>query len=312
MDRDVPRNEPPAAPIVSTGTSGSADEPAGVMRRAEPVREFLLIPFGEIRVDRPIAGRSFFFARDHAESAVAWFESLGRKLAIDYEHQSLEKPRGRADGLRPAAGWIGRLEIREDGLWAAEVEWTDRARELIASGEYRYFSPVIYWADEEYRTLRALGPVALTNDPAMLGVPPLAAARSDAPATRCAARAFCTDRAAETQTTESLIAARREIEVLRKRLLAQEADAFVERGMRLGKITDANSMDWRADYLRDAREAEERLSRAPVTHPPGRWLTPAPDARTTAAVREGWWGADAADWEAFERAQAAGRVHITQ
>src|SRR6185436_3109707 len=119
----------------------------------------------------------FEFTRRHAESAAAWFASLGRKLAIDYEHQSFERHNTRADGLRPAAGWVGGLQVREDGLWAVDVTWTARAKELLAAGEYRYFSPVIFWTDEDYGDVAALGPVALTNDPAMRGVTPLAAAR---------------------------------------------------------------------------------------------------------------------------------------
>ncbi|MDX2199256.1 MAG: phage protease [Phycisphaerae bacterium] len=253
-----------------------------------PVNEFLLIPFGEVMVERPLAGRSFHFTRDHAEAATAWFAGLARPLAIDYEHQSIGPFNTREDGLRPAAGWIGGLETRSDGLWATDVRWTARAAELIGSGEYRFFSPVIYWSDEEYSQLISLGPVALTNDPAMHGVSALAAAR-------------------------------REIDDLRRQLQSQAADAFVERGMRLGKIVDATSIDWREDYRRDPQAAEVRLSRAPVLRPPGRVLSvdprgralslgDAPAAPGSAASRST--GVEPADLAAFERARAAGRVRI--
>ena len=43
---------------------------------------------------------------------------MGRKLAIDYEQQSFDRFNTRPDGLRPAAAWIGGLEIRDNGLWA--------------------------------------------------------------------------------------------------------------------------------------------------------------------------------------------------
>jgi hypothetical protein len=131
-----------------------------------PVGEFLLIPFGPVNVDRPISGRDYTFTRQHGRQAVAWFGRQQRKLAIDYEHQTLAGVGAHPEGLAPAAGWIGRLEIRADGLWAADVEWTDKARQLIAGGEYRYFSPVIYWTDKQYTELAGLGPVALTDDPA--------------------------------------------------------------------------------------------------------------------------------------------------
>ena len=150
---------------------------AGLVGKAggTPVREFLLVPFGPVQVDRPVSGGDFIFTREHAQAAVEWFARQGRKLAIDYEHQTLDQLNRRADGLAPAAGWIGGLEIRGDGLWAAGVEWTEQARTLLARGEYVYFSPVIYWADDNWSALTGLGPVALTNDPAMSGVRPLAA-----------------------------------------------------------------------------------------------------------------------------------------
>ncbi len=275
----------------------------------EPVREFRLIPFGQVRVERAIAGADFWFDRDQAEAAVAWFGGLGRKLAIDYEHQSFERLNTRDDGLRPAAGWIAALQVREDGLWASEVEWTARAAELLRSGEYRYFSPVIYWTDETQTELAALGPVALTNDPAMIGVAALAAGRA-------AIDAEADDESdgpvvATASLRQRLSAAEREVALLRRQLSGQAADAFVERGLFAGKITDATSMDWRAEYLREPAQAEARLGRAPVVLPPGRalalWgrgavapLAPAKD------VQAG--GFEPADLAAFERAQAAGRV----
>lgn len=260
-------------------------------RRAEPKAEWLLIPFGEVHCERPLSGGDFSFTRSHAEAAVRWFERLGRQLAIDYEHQSFDQLNSRPDGLRPAAGWIGGLEVRDDGLWAVNVTWTDRARQLLATGEYRYFSPVIYWADAEASEVAGLGPVALTNDPAMTGVPALAAGRNH----------------------ESDVDA--EITRLKRQLRLQEADTFVERGMRAGKIVEATSLDWRDDFLRDPEDAVLRLSRAPVVLPPGRVTQPeqlaAPASTNTLApntlARSG--EISAADMQAYDRARAAGRIH---
>jgi phage I-like protein len=85
------------------------------------------------------------------------FERRGNDLVIDYEHQTL------GGGEAPAAGWIKELVSREDGLYG-RVEWTDRAREFVASGEYRYDSPV-YDYDWETRRVLKLHHVALTNWP---------------------------------------------------------------------------------------------------------------------------------------------------
>jgi hypothetical protein len=271
--------------------------------RGEPVSQFLLIPFGQVTVERPVAGESFVFTPAHAESARRWFERMQRKLAIDYEHQSLDRCNTRSDGLRPAAGWIGGLEVRDDGLWAVDVAWTERARELLRTGEYRYFSPVIFWTDEDRTDVAALGPVALTNDPAMHGVAALAATRGPAPD-------------APRDPERALAAAREELAQLRRQLADQATDAFIERGLRLGKILESTDSDWRAEHQRDPELAEARLRRAPVLRPPGRICAPeALDAsRATAASVVGAPGmtgecvVEAEDLAVFARAASAGRV----
>lgn len=267
----------------------------------EPVSEFLLIPFGQVTVDSPLSGDGFVFTADHARAATRWFESLGRTLAIDYEHQSLDRFNTRDDGLSPAAGWIGGLDVRDDGLWATKVAWTPRAAELLRNAEYRYFSPVIYWADEDHNTLVALGPVALTNDPAMRGVQPLAARRTPA------------------DGSDELAVARAEILTLRAQLTRLQADTFIERGLRTGKIVPATVDDWRTEFAASPQRAEQRLAAAPVILPPGRVIAvdafgrpqPLPgsdnDARTI-DPRLHAWGPEADDLTAYDRAVAAGRV----
>ncbi|MBU0638051.1 MAG: phage protease [Planctomycetes bacterium] len=287
----------------------------------DPVTEWLLIPFGEVGVERPVAGGSFVFTRGHAESAKRWFDSLGRKLAVDYEHQSFDRLNARADGLRPAAGWIGGLEVRDDGLWAVDVTWTRRAQELLRSGEYRYFSPVIYWTDEDHSDVAGLGPVALTNDPAMHGVRPLTAARRRAEQAKATsdAEAAGQQSAVDPGTRAELEAAEAEIALLSARLQAQEAEAFVARGLRLGKVLESTRQDWWEDFLRDADMAEERLARAPVVAPPGRMVgvdRRGAVAALASAERDFRAGAEAyrsmgievEDLTAYERAAAAGRV----
>lgn len=301
LERDAGTSTDVAQPISCLAAHALADNDRG------PACEFLLIPFGEVEVERPVSGDSFVFTRTHAESAKRWFDRIGRKLAIDYEHQSFERLNRRADGLRPAAGWIGGLAVREDGLWAVDVTWTERATTLLRSGEYRYFSPVIYWTDEDQTDVAALGPVALTNDPAMHNVRPLAAGR---------AREHTTDADGDdttedtTRLTSALEEARRETHLLRRQLAAQEADTFVERGLRLGKVVDATSADWRDDYLRDPQGAEERLTRAPVLLPPGRVTAPPrrPHGAPRAANHATALAIENEDLEAYARAAADGRI----
>lgn len=300
------------APMFALSTSGG-----------EPVSEFLLVPVGEVTVERALAGESFVFTHHHAESAKRWFDSIGRKLAIDYEHQTFDAFNTRADGLRPAAGWIGGLDVRDDGLWAIDVVWTDKARELLRSGEYRYFSPVIFWTDEDCSDVAALGPIALTNDPAMRGVRPLVARRAAVSADAGSRGDGVRIPVGELEDGEAsvlrgeLATAREELSLLREQLRRQEADAFIERGMRLGKIIDGNSMDWREDYLRDPAAAEQRLARCPVLIPQGRALpldfrgTVRRLERSTAALGgAARWDVEDEDLAAYERALRAGRVRI--
>ena len=282
--------------------------------QSQPVTEWLLIPFGEIEVERPLSGESFTFTRRHAESAKLWFEALRRKLAIDYEHQTFDAHNSRPDGLSPAAGWIGGLEVRSDGLWAVDVSWTDRAVELLRSGEYKYFSPVIFWTDEDFSDVAALGPVALTNDPAMRGVQPLAASRV------LPAEDGSQDH--EAVPHKLLDDLQVEVSTLRKQIMARDADAFVEGGMRSGKILDSTSMDWRDDYLRDAKQTQQRLERVPVLRPPGRILKldargePLSGSRVDRLYSRDSetyrrLGIEPEDLEAFERAAVEGRVQVS-
>ncbi|WP_312563054.1 phage protease [Diaphorobacter sp.] len=95
-------------------------------------------------------------------------------FVIDYEHQTLNKATNGQPA--PAAGWFQGLEWREgQGLFMAQIEWTERARAMIAGGEYRYLSPV-FGFDSQTGAVTYIHSVALTNDPALIGLADLAAA----------------------------------------------------------------------------------------------------------------------------------------
>ena len=98
-------------------------------------------------------------------------ESRATDYPIDYEHQILEsKTNGQP---APAAGWFRRLEARDDGLYAVDVRWTPRARQMIEAGEYRYISPVFSYDKTTGRITRLLM-AAITNNPALDGLTDLA------------------------------------------------------------------------------------------------------------------------------------------
>lgn len=69
------------------------------------------------------------------------FAANGADLPVDYEHQA-DNPQAKASGPIPAAGWIKALKATSEGVFA-RIDWTDRARAMIAAKEYRFISPVI-------------------------------------------------------------------------------------------------------------------------------------------------------------------------
>ncbi|MDF3606025.1 phage protease [Paracoccus sp. DMF-8] len=83
---------------------------------------------------------------------------------MDYEHQN-DRPEARLNGPVPAAGWIKELMRQANGIWG-RVEWTARARDMIANREYRYLSPAI-------RYLMAGGKVTMIKGAGLVHSPAL-------------------------------------------------------------------------------------------------------------------------------------------
>ena len=90
------------------------------------------------------------------------FDARKVDTVIDYEHQSLY------GNEAPAAGWIKSMHIKDNKLYGM-VSWTDRAKEYIKNGEYRYLSPVFNFAAVDKKSGAWIGceleSVALTNTP---------------------------------------------------------------------------------------------------------------------------------------------------
>lgn len=101
-----------------------------------------------------------------AQQIIAAFDAGQTDLVVDYEHATLKA--AETGQQNPAAGWISKYVWDDDRGLMGEVKWTQRAKDMIDSGEYRYLSPVL-----EYDTLgnvRGLHSVALTNSPALDGM----------------------------------------------------------------------------------------------------------------------------------------------
>ena len=102
-------------------------------------------------------------------------------LLIDRDHLSHY-----SDKETRAAGWVMNIEKREDGLWAMP-KWTSEGAAEISNGIYRMVSPVLTNGEEVGQTADGIARVrpgrfirlALTNDPNIKGMQPLANRQSD-------------------------------------------------------------------------------------------------------------------------------------
>lgn len=118
-----------------------------------------IMPLGKFN---SVDGRDPWILKD-ATAVISQSLSRGRDLVFDYEHQTDHAVDNGQPA--PAAGWIKELEARTDGIWA-RVEWTPRAKEMLADREYRYLSPTFTYTKSGRVVTRILR-VALTNDPAL-------------------------------------------------------------------------------------------------------------------------------------------------
>ncbi|TYP84728.1 MULTISPECIES: phage protease [Nitrosomonas] len=141
-----------------------------------PAKEVQLLPAGQFRTidGRPFDAPHWSIDATLAASIIAEFESRINRTVVDYEHQTLLSAQNGQPA--PAAGWFGKLEWRESGLFAVDVEWTERASQMIEAGEYRYISPVFTY-DKKTGAIKRLLNAALTNNPALDGMDAVAASQ---------------------------------------------------------------------------------------------------------------------------------------
>ncbi|MBW7901255.1 MAG: phage protease [Rhodocyclaceae bacterium] len=140
---------------------------------APAAREIQLAPAGPAFRSADGSGRpgdvpAWRIDADIAERVIARCAARANRCVIDYEHQTLLAEKNGQPA--PAAGWFGALEWRDgQGLFAVDVEWTERAAAMIAAGEYRYLSPVFDY-DRRTGEVLTVRMAALTNDPGIDGM----------------------------------------------------------------------------------------------------------------------------------------------
>ncbi len=131
--------------------------------------EFCLFKFGENITSKG----SVYLDQDSAAECINTWKDQGNDLSLDYEHQAVKQA---VNGPIPAAGWF-KLGIKEDGLYAVGVEWTEQARTLLKNREYRYYSPAFY-TDFDSKVNEIIN-CALTNIPATKDMKPLVASKME-------------------------------------------------------------------------------------------------------------------------------------
>jgi phage I-like protein len=116
-------------------------------------------------------GDRILFDEESANSMMERYRARGIELMSDYEHQSLVRPPIEA----PASSKKWTPEVRSDGFYATDIKWTDRAKSMIAAGEYRYYSIAAKVNPKTQRAVEIIN-FALTNNPAANHIAPLKAA----------------------------------------------------------------------------------------------------------------------------------------
>jgi phage I-like protein len=139
--------------------------------------EFRLLPLGRFKSadgsGRPVGiPDGWLLSASAAKRVVALAAARSTRQVIDFEHQTLNAANNGKPA--PAAGWIGRFEVRDDGLYAVDVEWTAQAAEMIAAKQYRYISPVFPF-DPKTGEVRGIPYAALVNVPGLDGLTDLSA-----------------------------------------------------------------------------------------------------------------------------------------
>jgi hypothetical protein len=112
----------------------------------------------------------FILSEKSANEIIEAWKEYGNKLNIDYNHAQLFS-------VNPdesiSAGTFD-LELRETGLFAVNIVWTDKAKSLVEAKEYIYISPA-FLTNEEGEVVELIN-FALTNIPATKNMDQLIAA----------------------------------------------------------------------------------------------------------------------------------------
>ena len=131
---------------------------AGTIDLSGSPEEIKILPLGEVKSTKG----TFLVDDASVDMILKSFRDRKIDLVVDYEHQTLLNVQA------PASGWITELRKGTDAI-IGKVQWTPKAKEYLKNREYRYLSPTIMVRKD--RRVSAVSSVALTNSPAIDGMP---------------------------------------------------------------------------------------------------------------------------------------------
>ncbi len=229
----------------------------------------LLTPWGQVES----TNGSFIVDEESAGLAVAAFTEHGTDLPIDYEHQTLGGSYSSPSGQAPAAGWIKRIFAQTGVGLLADIEWTEQAKQMLASRQYRYLSPVAI-IRKTNRKLVAIHSAALTNKPAIVGLQPIAS-RADGPAVPTeeegplARLRVELNLPTDSGPDEVLLAASQRIVDLAEEARRRHAEQRIREAIRAGKLVEAQRAWAEVLVAREEGLFDEWLRSAPIVVAPG-------------------------------------------
>ncbi|MCH8251061.1 MAG: hypothetical protein IID36_01270 [Planctomycetes bacterium] len=289
MTTNEERNEGMAAETMALKSAPVAAE-------APPTR-IVLAPWGEVES----VNGSFIVDDESAAEAIRAFETHGTDLPIDYEHQTLGGRFASPNGQAPAAGWIKKISAEPGVGLIAHIEWTQPAKEMLRTKQYRFLSPVAIIRKSD-RKLVAIHSAALTNKPAIVGMEPIINRASPGPAFAVsdtvwhdddlgqgdrdplAVLTAHLDLGAEASADQVLVAASERLSFLEARLSAKRVEDRICEAVRSGRLVPAQRSWAERLVLRDESLFDEWLRTAPVVVVPGSRSIP-PDTLASGVSR---------------------------
>lgn len=117
----------------------------------------------------------FYLTEESAKSIIDNFEKNRNPIVFDLEHLSLDQEAALED--KRALAYGPRLETDQEGLWVADVQYTEEGYHLVETGKWGFTSPV--FLPNLFNEVSSLTGMGFTNYPATRGARPLLLSTGD-------------------------------------------------------------------------------------------------------------------------------------